>query len=237
MKLTILAVNWWAKDFADLLIKTALAYTTTSDYEILIIDNSGELNFTDYTFQDVPVRILTPGKNFGHGKGLNLGVKQAKGEYILVLDIDSHILMRGWDEKILPYFEQARIRGVELIGGSGGQLKPFRPCVGLFNRKFFKKNQLSFEAREFDGVNFDVGIHMYFKILSLGFKIEYFNQDKTSYQDVLGDEYNFGRDRFVYHNWWGTRWYDSEGTKVHQQIDGITFDDYYKKKNNLFAQI
>jgi len=152
MKLSILAVNYYADDFRDLLIES-VKKNQSEECEILIHDNSSD-------------------KNIGHAKGLNELVKKAKGKYILTLDIDTHILLKDFDKKLIEYYEEKNEKDpagkFRLIAGEGSQLKPARPCCMFFEKDFFLDNAMSFENQNCNGVKFDVGVHFYFKTLSLG---------------------------------------------------------------------
>ena len=84
-----------------------------------------------------------------------------------------------------------------------------------------------------------MGVHAYFRFLTLfGDKsILKLPSQKTQYMDVLGNEYTCGGERLVYHNWWGTRWYGPDGKRKHDEIDGIKWEDFKRKKDNLFKQL
>jgi glycosyltransferase involved in cell wall biosynthesis len=236
--ITCVAVNWWGKDFADLLINTSLLKSThPTNIEIVIVDNSGELKEEDYVFYEkegANIKIIKPEKNLGHGKGMDLGIQEAQGEYILAMDIDAHILLQDWDEKLVEYYTDKDIR---LLGAEGCPLKPMRPAVMFFRKDWFMDNKMSFEAREFDGVKFDVGQHFYFKTLSLGGRAEFLRWKKNEYKDCMGEEYSFFNERAFFHHWWGTRFFGPDGTVVHKEVDGIPYEKLLDSKASLFNQV
>jgi len=213
--ISIITVDFYGKQFREI-IEDSILKTTEGDFEFLIQDNAEN--------------------NIGHGAGLDKLVKKAKGKYIMALDIDSHILLKGWDRKLIEHYEQRKEQGVRLIAGEGGQLKPIRPCVAFFEKDYFLKNNLSFEPRNLDGAKFDVGIHLFFNVLSLGGKVEYFKYQKSTYTDVIGNNYKFKEEPFVFHHWYGTRWYDSKGNRSRDKIDKITWDKFSKSKESLIKQ-
>lgn len=220
--ISIVTVNWWGKDFAELLVKRAREFAVEQP-EIIIVDNSGEL-------EDLDATILKPTKNIGHGRGMDYGIYQAKGSHIMALDIDTHFLTDKWDIKIKDYHTE------KLTTAQGGKLKPARPLCMFFEKDFFLNNHMSFRNTNIDGVKFDVGIHFYFKTLSLGHDVKFLPAAKTEYKDVLGGEYLMNGERFIYHNWYGTRWFDASGKVVHSKIDKIKYTDFKIKKDNLFEQ-
>jgi len=239
--ISILAVNWWSNEFTALLINSVVN-NTVGDYEILICDNSGELDQRnlDILFGDNIIRIIKSNQNLGHGAGLDLLMREAKGDYILALDIDSHILLKGWDKKIVEYYESKNdldiVKSLKMLGGEGSNLKPVRPCVMFFERDFFINNKMSFKARDFDGVKFDVSIHFYFKTLSLGFDVENLKYSKTEYKDVIGNNYMLGTEQFIFHHWYGTRWFNKDGDRVHNKIDNLEYEKFIDSKINLIQQ-
>lgn len=251
--ISIVAVNWHAKDFTELLIDSAIK-TTKNEAEIIIIDNSKNLEpdcFGDkYLTQEKRGQILDiivdqPKENLGHGRGVDLAIKEhAQGKYILALDIDSHLLLKDWDEKLIDVYQRGRGETrdfhngrLRLIGAEGSLLKPMRPLFMFFERKFFLANGMSFAPRECDGVKFDVGIHFYFKTLSLGKSVEFLKWSKSNFKDVWGEEYTLDGLPVVFHHWYATRWFNAKGEKAHDEIDGRKYEDYLKSKENLFKQI
>jgi len=242
-KISIIAVNWWAKEFAKLLFRSLYSKSYGCNYEFILVDNSGEIDNNNLRnegvlFEAVNTVVLKLNKNLGHGHGMDHGIKNASGEYILILDIDAHILLDEWDKKLISLFEENK--DLKLATASdGGLLKPARPLAMFFRKDVFIANNISMAAKDCDGAKFDVGVHAYFKILSIyGDRSVYrLLGQKTAYNDVLGNEYALNGERFVYHNWYGTRWYNINGQCVHDQIDGVRYDDFKVKKDNLFKQV
>lgn len=227
MKITCIAVNWWGEDYARLLINSVKKYTK-NDYEIIIVDNSGELPEID------GVKIIKPESNLGHGAGMDLGIMQATGDYILALDIDAHLLYDGWDELLLEEFKDDKLA---MIGADGGHIhKPVRPLFMFFKKDIFNELNLSFVRDEYKGAIFDIGVLMVHQILTKGYKILRMPAVEPSYDGVLGNDYVFNDIRLVYHQWYGTRWYGAEGKRVHDVIDGRDFKDYQASKSNLLNQ-
>lgn len=239
-RITLVAVNWWAKDFADLMIRSVSKNAKNKDnIEIIIVDNSGEIHD-----ESCRHNILKPAMNLGHGAGLDFGIAQAKGEYILVLDIDSHILLQDWDEKLIKYFEDNKL---DYMAGEGGLVKPVRPCVAFFRRQWFIDGKYSFKAEEVKCSNgnflrFDVGVSMYHQAIHAGAKTKLFPYQKTEFDNVFGNEYGLTIlgdlvERFVYHNWYGTRWFGKDGKLAHSRIDNHNYFEWLEKKKNLFKQV
>jgi len=56
-------------------------------YEIIVVDNDSSDGTAEY-LKSADLKPLFPGENIGYGAAANLGAKEAKGEYILILNPD-----------------------------------------------------------------------------------------------------------------------------------------------------
>lgn len=208
--ISIIAVNYHANDFRDMLIDSIEKNKSKeADIEIIIIDNSVN--------------------NRGHWAGLEAGINQAQGNYIMVLDIDSHILMKDFDIKVLEYFKNNKFN---LLFGEGGLMKPARPCVGFFRKKWFLDNKMSFKPVQFECLKFDVGVYMYHKAVHTGSKVGFFPYQKSTYKSVWGNNFSLNGEPFIYHHWYGTRFWPV--TRL--EVDGRSREQFLKTKASLFAQ-
>ncbi|HXG93259.1 MAG TPA: glycosyltransferase family 2 protein [Blastocatellia bacterium] len=71
------------------------------DCEIVVVDNASTDGIADIIGRDFPQVILVrSGVNAGFGAGSNLGVKHARGDYIIFLNPDT-VVERGWIEALL----------------------------------------------------------------------------------------------------------------------------------------
>ena len=192
------------------LLKTTVAKYTKEPYELLVHDN-GNGN-----------------KNIGHAMGLNELLKQAKGDYVLVLDVDTHIQRDWFSDMLLAYNENPKTR---LIAGDGGRMKPIRPAVMFFERKFAIDNKWNFLQRRFEDVTFDVGIFIYFQTLYKGFNVEILPAGKNLYKNTWSTQFILNSKPTFSHHWYSTRFIN------HNPIDGRTYEDYMKSKATYFEQI
>jgi GT2 family glycosyltransferase len=89
--LSVLIVSWnnWAKLSVCL---SSIYRNTVLPYETIVIDNDSKDGTPIKLEQMFPeVKLHRNDTNIGHTKGVNLGLKQAQGEYILVLDHDTEL--------------------------------------------------------------------------------------------------------------------------------------------------
>jgi hypothetical protein len=204
--ISIISASYHSEEWEKILRRSVKEYTTF-DYELLIHSNSVN--------------------NIGHGKALDRLLEQAKGRIVIAIDIDAHPMVEGWDVAIASRMDEGEL---SMLAARGGNLKPVRPALMAIRREDAEGK--SFVARNHDGVKFDVGIHMYFHLLSEGKNVGYLDCRESRYTDVWGEEYELGGESLVYHNWYGTRWYPA-----HRIIDGRNYEDFLKAKQSLFRQL
>jgi N-acetylglucosaminyl-diphospho-decaprenol L-rhamnosyltransferase len=77
--LTGVVVHWRNE---DLLAELVAAWPRDPRFELLVVDNGSSAPLPE------GVRILRPGRNLGFGGGANLGIAEARGEVLLILNPD-----------------------------------------------------------------------------------------------------------------------------------------------------
>ena len=104
-RVSIVIVNW---NKIELLEKTLLALQLQSfqDYETIVVDNGSTDGSVRLVAESFPsVRLLVLEENTGFAKGNNLGIQQARGELIVLLNNDA-IPAPGWLEHLARAAEQ-----------------------------------------------------------------------------------------------------------------------------------
>lgn len=206
------------------LLAASVKERTVDEYEIVAYDN-GETERE--RFPDV--RFLGDGQNIGHGRALNELLKETQGGRVLILDVDAHILLDRWDEKI----EQVR-HGLkyDIMAAQGFALKPIRPACMYLTRDAINRYGLDMTAIDVRGAKFDVGVLSYFQVLSHGGRVGMLHYAKTQFTKCWGEEYMLNDERLVFHHYYGARFQAGK----HQVIDGRTYDDFLESKNSLIEQ-
>lgn len=87
--ISIIIVNWngkkWLKNCFDSLKKQ-----TFKQFEIILVDNASADDSVDFINKNYPeVNVVQTGSNLGFAGGNNVGLKSAKGKYILLLNNDT----------------------------------------------------------------------------------------------------------------------------------------------------
>lgn len=90
-------------------IRSILDNTAYANYELIIVDNLSTDGTREYLEelqkQEIPnVKIILNDKNSGFAGGNNLGMKEAKGKYVLLLNNDT-VVTRGWITNMVKHME------------------------------------------------------------------------------------------------------------------------------------
>lgn len=97
-------------------ISSILERSTYDNYEIIIVENNSvsEEIFSYYKkIQENPaIRVITYEGEFNYSKINNLGVSQAAGEYVLLLNNDTSVITPDWLEELLMYAQRKDVGAV-----------------------------------------------------------------------------------------------------------------------------
>lgn len=90
MELSVVILNYNVRYFLELCLQSVLRATRDLDAEIIVVDNASADDSCAFVRAHFPqVKLLALGDNFGFPKGNNLGVLEAKGEYLCILNPDT----------------------------------------------------------------------------------------------------------------------------------------------------
>ncbi len=122
MQLSIIILNYNVRFFLEICVKSVTKAIENLDAEIIVIDN----NSTDDSCAMMKIRfpyikLIENKENSGFPKGNNIGVAQAKGDYICILNPDT-IVAEDTFTKVLAFAEKQTnlgIIGCKLVDGRG----------------------------------------------------------------------------------------------------------------------
>lgn len=110
-----------------------------SKYEVIMVDNGSKdlsVKFTKENFPDV--RIIESQDNLGFAGGCNLGVKESKGKYVVLLNNDTRV-ERNWLSALVK-----KIQSDKNIGAVNSKLLLYHPFVGLtINTDIFMRSEFT----------------------------------------------------------------------------------------------
>jgi GT2 family glycosyltransferase len=102
--LSIIIVSYNTKEFLKkCLLSIKENITDHFSYEIIVVDNASTDGVVDEAFEEekqLPVKIMLNKENLGFSKANNIGVKAAKGRYILFLNPDTEVKKHAIEEMI-----------------------------------------------------------------------------------------------------------------------------------------
>ncbi|HMI62056.1 MAG TPA: glycosyltransferase family 2 protein [Puia sp.] len=182
---------WLAKTISAILDQTL------SDQTEIIIMDSGSTDNTAEILSRYPVWVIPiEPSSFNHGGTRNVGVRHAKGKYIVMTVQDAEPDSRFWLQNLLDGFDDEKVAGV-----CGQQIVPhdpennpvdwFRPVSAPDKKKFFFDRPADFEALtaaeqrnicRWDDVN---AMYRRDVLLSLPFRFTSFAEDALWARDAL----------------------------------------------------
>lgn len=93
-------------------IQSVIEFTKGVSYEIILVDNQSTECSADLFKQKFPsIKLVKSHENGGFAKGNNLGIKQAKGEFVLLLNSDTYLIEDAISNTI-SYYKTQVLKGV-----------------------------------------------------------------------------------------------------------------------------
>ena len=154
MQLSVIILNYNVRYFLELCILSVQSALINIESEIIVVDNNSEDDSCEMMQALFPeIKFIQNKENVGFPKGNNIGVAQASGEYVCILNPDT-VVAEDTFLKILSFAqaqENLGIVGCKLVDGSGNFLPEckrgvptpwvaFTKIVGLY--KLFPKSKI-----------------------------------------------------------------------------------------------
>ena len=129
-KLSVIIINYNTAQMTEKVIKHFLLSEKELDKEIVLIDNGSTEKNNFNIFKDLGVKIVINDKNLGFAAGVNQGIKNSSGDFVLLLNSD--VFVDSSSIRVLvEYLENNRsvgIIGPKMVYPDG----TFQPSTGLF---------------------------------------------------------------------------------------------------------
>jgi GT2 family glycosyltransferase len=148
MKLSIILVLYNARDVIEVTLDALYASQVNFDYEVIIVDNKSpddSVSFIQKKYLSQPelaakTKLILNPYNDGFGIGNNIGMKQATGEYILLLNTDTKVDSDNF--QIMTDFMQTRpdvgAASCKLVMSNGQIDRAARRAEPNLMRSFFR---------------------------------------------------------------------------------------------------
>ncbi|WP_293889770.1 glycosyltransferase family 2 protein [Flavobacterium sp.] len=125
MQVSVIILNYNVRYFLELCVLSVEKAIQNLNAEIIVIDNNSSDDSCEMMKQRFPnIKLIENKENSGFPKGNNIAVKEAKGEYICILNPDT-VVAEDTFEKILAFAKSKTdlgIIGCKLIDGTGNFL-------------------------------------------------------------------------------------------------------------------
>ena len=141
MKLSIIILNYNVRYFLELCLKSVQASVSNLDAEIIVVDNNSHDDSCKMVKELFPdISLIQNKDNLGFSKGNNIGVAEAKGDYICILNPDT-VVAEDTFVKLLKFADQQKnlgMVGCKLIDGKGKFLPESKRNVPVVKVAFQK---------------------------------------------------------------------------------------------------
>lgn len=115
-KISIVIANKDHEEDLRRCITSIIEKSTYDNYEIIVVENNSETpeiwKYYKELEQNERVRIVTYEGAFNYSAVNNLGVREAQGEYILLLNNDTQVITVNWMEELLMYAQRDDVGAV-----------------------------------------------------------------------------------------------------------------------------
>lgn len=141
MKLTVVIVNYNVKYFLKQCLDSVLKATKNIDAEVFVVDNNSKDGSVEMITNNFPeVNFIHNKNNVGFSKANNQAIRQAKGEYVLLLNPDTVVKEDTFD-KVTQFMDEnpkAGGLGVKMIDGNGNFLPESKRGLPTPDVAFYK---------------------------------------------------------------------------------------------------
>lgn len=125
MQLSVIILNYNVRYFLELCLLSVESALHNIDSEIIVVDNNSSDGSCEMIKSRFPnIKLIQNNQNAGFPKGNNIGVAEAKGDYVCILNPDT-VVAEDTFEKVLAFAKKQNnlgIIGVKLIDGTGNFL-------------------------------------------------------------------------------------------------------------------
>lgn len=112
MDLSIIILNYKACGLLKECLKGIKAATPKLNYEIIVVDNASYDGTPAMMKENFPeIKFISSGENIGYSKGNNVGIKQATGRYIMIMNPDI-VVFEGVFEKLVEFMDNRSDVGI-----------------------------------------------------------------------------------------------------------------------------
>ncbi|WP_374173725.1 glycosyltransferase family 2 protein [Flavobacterium tructae] len=241
MQLSVIILNYNVRYFLEQCVLSVQEAISSLDAEIIVVDNNSSDESCLMMKSKFPtVKLIQNGTNYGFPKGNNIGVAEARGKYVCILNPDT-VVAENTFKKILNFAERQvnlGIVGCKLIDGTGAFLPEskrgiptpwvaFTKIFGLYkifpNWKWFNQYYAQHLGTNESGrVDILVGAFM-LMTRDLYVELEGFDEECFMYADDIDLSYRALQKK-------KSNYYFHETTVLHYKGESTVKDEKYMKR-------
>lgn len=162
--LSIIILSYKMDGLVKNCLKSLFEHVYQSQIEVIVVDNDSRDNCEEIVRSQFPtVKFIQTGKNYGHAKGNNIGIKESTGRYIMLLNPDIVFLKPIIDE-LVDFLDKNRKIGITTVQltNPDGSLQPgawrfhrfltplYQRSSYLQRRSFVKRHIARFHMSDWD---------------------------------------------------------------------------------------
>lgn len=240
MQLSVIILNYNVRYFLEQCVLSVQKALTNLDAEIIVVDNNSSDDSCEMMKQLFPhIKLIENFVNVGFPKGNNVGVAEAKGEYICILNPDTVVaedtFTKIFKAKLQTPNSKLGIIGCKLIDGTGNFLPEskrgvptpwvaFTKIFGLykFSNSFGKYYAQHLTENQSGKVDVLVGAFMVMK-RDLYLQVGGFDENCFMYSDDIDLSYmiqKLGKENFYFH----------KTSIIHYKGESTVRDEKYLKR-------
>ena len=240
MQLSVIILNYNVRFFLEQCVLSVQKALEGIDGEIIVIDNASSDGSCEMMKTKFPhIKLIENKENLGFPKGNNIGVAQAKGEYICILNPDTVVaedtFFKILNSQLVTRNSQLGIIGCKLIDGAGNFLPEskrgvptpwvaFTKIFGLYkiSNYFGKYYAQHLSENESGKVDILVGAFMMMK-RELYLEVGGFDENCFMYSDDIDLSYlvlKTGKSNYYFH----------ETSVIHYKGESTVRDGTYMKR-------
>lgn len=232
MKLSVIILNYNVRYFLELCLQSAEAAIVGLDAEIIVVDNNSKDESCSMVKAQFPnVKLIENKENSGFSKGNNIGIEEAKGEYLCILNPDT-VVAEDTFKKVLDFADSKTnvgIVGCKLVDGNGNFLPESKrniptPSIAikkiLGNSKAYYVNTLNEDS--VGPTDIFVGAFMLIKT-AVYKEVKGLDEDYFMYGEDIDLSYKILKAGY-------TNYYYGETTVIHYKGESTLKDKTYAKR-------
>jgi GT2 family glycosyltransferase len=134
--LSIIIVHYKTRELTLQCLRSIREFSPRFSHEILLIDNGSQDGIAEKVADEFPeVRLIETGRNDGFSQANNLGIVNAHGKYLLLLNSDTKIIEPVFD-RLIQFMDsrpEAGCIGPQHVGGNGRHQVSYGKFPDLFS--------------------------------------------------------------------------------------------------------